>query len=45
VDHAAWAAAQGDHAPSAAARRLARNGVDSVSDEDEEPDTGALVEI
>jgi alkylation response protein AidB-like acyl-CoA dehydrogenase len=39
VDHAAWAAAQGDHAPSAAARRLARNGVDSVCDEDETDQT------
>jgi alkylation response protein AidB-like acyl-CoA dehydrogenase len=45
VDHAAWAAGQGDHAASAAARRLAQQGVDLVSDEDGTADTAALVDL
>jgi hypothetical protein len=36
VDHAEWAASHGDRAPAAAARRLARNGVDLVADDDPE---------
>jgi alkylation response protein AidB-like acyl-CoA dehydrogenase len=36
VEHATWAESHGDRAPAAAARRLARNGLDLVSDEDPE---------
>lgn len=45
VDHAAWAAAHGDRTTAAAARRLARQGVDVVSDEERALDATALVEI
>jgi alkylation response protein AidB-like acyl-CoA dehydrogenase len=34
VEHAAWAWSNGDTTPAAAARRLARNGVDLISDDD-----------
>jgi hypothetical protein len=34
VEHASWAASHGDRTPAAAARRLARNGVDLISDDD-----------
>ena len=42
VDHAAWAADQGDARPAAAARRLASNGVDLVRDGDDGEDARAL---
>jgi alkylation response protein AidB-like acyl-CoA dehydrogenase len=45
VDHATWAATQGDHTPAAAARCFARQGVDLVSDEDTILDSTGLVEI
>jgi hypothetical protein len=45
VDHAGWAASQGDRTAAFAARRLARQGVDLVSDEEEPSDATALVEI
>jgi hypothetical protein len=44
VDHAGWAAQHGDMRPAAAARRLARNGVDLVRDEEDEDDTRILLE-
>ena len=45
VDHAAWSSAHGDLAPSAAARRLARQGVDLVCDEDGTLDATTLIEV
>jgi len=45
VDHAAWSAAHGDLAPSAAARCLARQGVDLVCDEDGTLDATTLLEV
>jgi alkylation response protein AidB-like acyl-CoA dehydrogenase len=42
VEHAAWASARGDARPAAAARRLARQGVDLVCDDDMADDARAL---
>jgi alkylation response protein AidB-like acyl-CoA dehydrogenase len=43
VDHAVWATAHGDRWPAAAARCLARRGVDLVSDDDAEGDASILM--
>ncbi len=44
VDHARWALTQGDPRPAAAARRLARHGVDLVVDGDAGEDEALLVD-
>jgi hypothetical protein len=44
VDHAGWAAARGDARPAAAARRLARHGVDLVLDDETRDDARLLME-
>jgi acyl-CoA dehydrogenase len=43
INHAAWAAADGERWPSAAARCFARQGVDLVSDDDAEADASILL--
>jgi acyl-CoA dehydrogenase len=43
IDHAAWTAARGDRSAAAAARVLARQGVDLISDDDAEADASILL--
>jgi acyl-CoA dehydrogenase len=44
VDHAGWASQRGDGRPAAAARRLARHGVDLVLDDDTQDDARLLMQ-